>query len=351
MSSVEFFVVGATHQNTPLEMRERLALGAEAQASFHAEMAALPGMRETALLATCNRVEFYGVAAEPGGAARLQSAFCSRQNFDEEAFGRIRLSLSGREALQHLLEVAAGLDSQMVGENEIFGQVKEAYAAAQERRTTGPVLNRIFQKAFQAAKHVRTNTGIAMGQVSVASVAVDLAVDVFGDLAQARVLLIGAGEIGEKTARAFQSRGAPSLAVSSRTLERASALASSLGAAAIPFEEAAGQLASFDIVVCATAAPQAVVPVAAAAAAIRKRPARPLLFVDMGMPRDVEPAVGRLQNVFLFNLDDLAAIAERNRGAREAEISRCRALLAERADSLWRQIESRLGSDAAAGAS
>jgi glutamyl-tRNA reductase len=346
MSSAEFFVLGATHQNAPLEMRERLALDAGAQAQFHAEMAALPGMREAALLATCNRVEFYCVASGLEAAGRLQAAFCRRQNFDEAAFGQARLRLTGRQALLHLLEVAAGIDSQIIGENEIFGQVKDAYAAALERRTTGPVLNRIFQKVFQAAKHVRTNTGIAMGQVSVASVAVDLALDVFGSLSSARVLLIGAGDIGEKTARAFQSRGAHSLVVTSRTTERAAALAASLDASAIPFADATAGLADFDIVVCATAAPHAVVPAAAVSAAMRKRPARSLLLVDMGLPRDVEPEASRLQNVYLFNLDDLAGIAERNRGAREAEIARCRAILAEKADSLWRQIEGRLDADA-----
>jgi glutamyl-tRNA reductase len=342
MSPPEFFLLGATHQNTPLAVREKLALGAEAEAEFHAELAALPGLREIALLSTCNRLEFYGVAEEPGAAARLQEAFCARQRFAAAEFEKVRLSLKGRDALQHLLEVAAGLDSQIVGENEIFGQVKDAYAAAQARRSTGPVLNRVFQKVFQAAKHVRTNTRVTAGQVSVANIAVELATNVFGSLSSARVFLIGAGEIGEKTARAFQSRGAASLAVASRHLDRAEALAGQLGAAPVPLEEAGVRLAEFDIVVCATASPEAIVPVAAAAAAMKQRPARPLLFIDLGMPRDVDPAVSTLQNVFLFDLDDLGRIAERNRGAREAETARCREMLTERAEALWRQVEERL---------
>jgi len=348
MSAAVFFVVGATHHTTPLAVREKLALGAEAEAAFHAELAALPGVREIALLNTCNRVEFYGVGAEPGAAARVQAAFCARQQFATAEFDKFRLNLSGRDAVQHLLAVAAGLDSQIVGETEIFGQVKEAYAAAQARRSTGPVLNRVFQKVFQAAKHVRTHTQIAVGQVSVANVAVELALNVFGSLSAARVLLLGAGEMGEKTGRAFKSRGVSTLTVASRRLGRAMELATQLGAAALPFEQGEVRLAEFDVVVCSTAAPIAVVPVAAAAAAMKKRPARPLLFIDLALPRDVDPAVAELENVFLFDLDDLAAIAEKNRGAREAEVARCRSLLAQRADLLWQQVEPRLSSGAPA---
>src|SRR5690606_37277774 len=160
---------------------------------------------------------------------------CRRQQYAEEEFGKYRVALQGQATLDHLLEVASGLDSQMLGETEIFGQVKEAYAAAQARRHTGPVLNRVFQKTFQAAKHVRTHTAITEGQISVANVAVDLAQNIFGQLLSARVLLVGAGEIGEKTAKAFQSRGAAALSVASRRLERAMELANTFGAFALPF--------------------------------------------------------------------------------------------------------------------
>lgn len=350
MSGLGLFLIGATHHTAPLEVRERLSLDAAAEAELGAELARLGGLHEFALLSTCNRVEFYGVAAEAGAAGRVQAAFCARQRFAPAEFEKFRLSLSGRDAVQHLLEVSAGLDSQMLGETEIFGQVKAAYAAAQARGAAGPLLNRIFQKAFQAAKHVRSHTAISAGQVSVANVAVDLALNIFGDLAEARILVLGAGEIGEKTARAFQSRGAATLTVTNRGGERAQELAALLGAAALPFEDREARLAEFDVVVCSTAAPHAVLSRAAVEAAMRRRPTRPLFCIDLAMPRDVEPSVADLDNVFRYDLDDLARIADRNRSAREAELVRCRALLAERADALWRRIEPLLAAGPAAGA-
>jgi glutamyl-tRNA reductase len=336
MSEHCLFVIGASHHQAPLEVRERLAVVSEE--ALRADLASVPGLRELAILNTCNRVEFYGVGADAEAAAFVQAAYCARQRFSADEFERIRFRLAGREAALHLFEVASGLDSQLLGENEIFGQVKEAYAAAQAFGSAGAVLNRVFQKAFQAAKHVRTHTGISAGRVSVANVAVELASNIFGSLADARVLVLGTGEIGEGTARAFRSRGAADLAVAGRRVERAAEVASGLGAATVPFGERDSRLAEFDIVVCSTAAPGAVLGRSAIAAAMKRRPARPLLLIDMAVPRDVEASAADLQNVFLYNLDDLAGIAEKNRNAREAEVARCREMLAQRADGLWRQV-------------
>lgn len=337
------FVIGATHHTAPLAVRERLSLSAEAAAALSSEIRQLADVRECTLLHTCNRIEFYGVAANGSAAAHVQAAFCARQNFDPADFEKIRLELHGPAAVQHLLEVAAGIDSQMLGENEIFGQVKDAYATAQARGHTGPVLNRVFQKAFQAAKHVRTHTAITGGHVSIANVAVDLAHSIFGALDQTRILLLGAGEIGEKTAKAFQSRGAGSLTVASRHFDRAMELATALQASALPFDQRETRLAEFDVVVCATSAPTAIIPHAAVAAAMQKRPAQPIFFIDLALPRDVDASVAEIENVFLYNLDDLAKIAEENRAAREAEIAKCRAILAEKADALWKHIAPKLG--------
>ncbi len=342
MNTEAFFVLGATHHTAPLAIRERLSLSAESARSLATQLATVEGLREFTLLNTCNRVEFYGVATDTAAAARVQATFCALQQVDPAEFEQFRLSLRGPDAVRHLLEVAAGIDSQMLGETEIFGQVKDAYAAAQARGHTGPVLNRVFQKAFQAAKHVRTHTAITEGQVSIANVAVDLAHTIFGDLATTRILLLGAGDIGEKTAKAFQSRGAGSLTVASRRLERAMELATALNASALPFEQRESRLGEFDVVVCATSAPGAVVTAAATKAAMHKRPARPLFFIDLALPRDVDASVAELQNVFLYNLDDLAKIAEENRAARAAELVKCRALLTERADALWQHIAPRL---------
>jgi glutamyl-tRNA reductase len=327
-------------------VREKLFVGPEVEAALQAELAVLPGIREFAVVNTCNRIEFYCVAADAESAARVEAAFCSRQRFDLSEFGKIRMDLRGREALQHLLEVAVGLDSQMLGETEIFGQLKEAYAAAHARKSTGPVLNRVFQKAFQAAKHVRSSTAITVGQVSVANVAVELALNIFGTLAEVRILVLGAGEIGEKTAKAFQSRGAATLTVSSRQAERATDLAARLSASTLPFEQREARIGDFDVIVCATSGQGTILSAAATAAAMKKRPARPVFYIDLAMPRDVEAAAAGIQNVFLYNLDDLAKIAEENRAAREAEIATCRALLSERVDGLWRQVEPQLESSA-----
>jgi glutamyl-tRNA reductase len=342
MSHEGFFVLGATHHTAPLAIRERLSFSAEAARDLSAELKRIPGLQEFTMLNTCNRIEFYGVASDASAALRVEAAICEKQHFDPGEFAQFRLQLHGIEAIQHLLNVAAGLDSQMIGETEIFGQVKGAYATAQAGGFTGPVLNRVFQKAFQAAKHVRTHTAITGGHVSVANVAVDLAQTIFGALSETRILLLGAGDIGEKTAKAFQSRGAGSLTVASRRLERAMELATALTASALPFEQREARLAEFDVIVGSTSAPGTVISSAAVKAAMHRRPARPLFFIDLALPRDIDPAVAKLQNVFLYNLDDLAKIAEENRAARAAETAKCRALLAERADVLWRHLASRL---------
>ncbi len=339
------FVLGASHRTAPLALREKLALTPEKAAALHARMGPAAGLRELAVLNTCNRLEFYGVAASAEVVVQLEREYCALQDLAVAEFAAARRHAAGSDAIAHLLSVAAGLDSQMVGENEIFGQVKDAYADAQARGGAGPVLHRVFQKVFQHAKHVRTHTAVAEGQVSIAGVAVGLALSIYGKLEGVRVLLLGTGDIGEKTARAFQSRGAGPLTVANRTAERAMALAAELGASALPWELVASRLADHDIVVGSTSAPHAVVSSAQAAAAMRARPGQPLFFIDLALPRDIEPETAKLENVFLYNLDDLAKIAEENRVAREAEVGQARAIVAEKAAQLWRQIEPRLTAD------
>ena len=337
------FLLGANHHTAPLELREKLALTPEKLSAFQQKLAALEGLREFTVLNTCNRVEFYGVASTPATIARLQAEFCAFQDFPPEEFNAIRQHATGPDALRHLIEVSAGLQSQMLGETEILGQIKDAYADAQSRRTVGPVLNRVFQKTFQHAKYIRSHTAITEGQISIANVAVDLALKIFGHLGETRILLLGAGDIGEKTARAFQSRGAASLTVASRTMDRAMELAKIFNGAALPFETAPRHFAEFDIVVCSTAAPHAIVTHDAVAAAMKKRRAQPLFFIDLALPRDVEPAVAEVQNVFIYNLDDLAKIADENLAAREAQVAKARLIAREKTDALWKQIQPSVG--------
>ncbi len=340
-----FFMLGASHHSAPLALREKLALPPEKIAVLRARLGPEAGVRELAVLSTCNRVEFYGVA-DAAAVTRIEAEFCALQGVAVEEFAVARRHAAGGAAIAHLLSVSAGLDSQLVGENEIFGQVKDAYAAATTGGGAGPVLHRVFQKIFQHAKHIRTHTGVSEGAVSVANVAVELALNIFGKLDATRVLLLGAGDIGEKTAKAFQSRGAAALTVSSRTAERAMTLATELGAAALPWELMPVRLADHDIVVGSTAAPAAVVTAAQAAAAIRSRPSRPLFFIDLALPRDIDPAAADLENVFLYNLDDLARIADANRTAREVEVARARLVVADKSAQLWQQIALRLEADA-----
>ena len=339
------FLLGATHHTAPLALREKLALAGGKLDELQARLRALAGLREFAVLNTCNRVEIYGVAADEAAVERLQTEFCALNRIEPADFAGSRLRLRDHATVRHLLEVAAGVDSQMIGETEILGQVKDAYAAAQARGTTGPVLNRVFQKSFQAAKHVRTHTAIGGGRISVASVAVDLALKIFGELPPCRVLVLGAGDIGTKTARAFRSRGAGAMTVASRRFERAAELAAEFSARAIPFEEVADRLAEFDIAVCSTAAPEPVVTAGMAAGAMRHRTLRPLFFIDLALPRNIAPEVAELENVFLYNLDDLAKIAEENLALRQAELDRARVLLAAKATALWEQVAPRVGGD------
>lgn len=339
MTTPTLFLVGATHRTAPFGFREKLALGAEAEATLAVELARLPGLVEFVVLNTCNRIEIYGVAERGDTPRHVAAAFCSQRHVAPADFERFGFVLTGRAAVEHLFHVASGLDSQMLGETEIFGQAKRAYATAQARNSAGPILNRLFQKAFQAAKHVRTTTGISTGQVSVANVAVDLACSIFGDVTDTRVLLLGAGEMAEKSARAFLSRGARHVCVTSRRLERATALAAELHAETMAFELREAGLAAADIVVCSTASPGTVISLAATQAAMRQRASRPLLFIDLAMPRDVETAVTTVENVFLYNLDDLALAATKNRQARLAHAEAGRAALAPRSEALWQQLQ------------
>lgn len=337
------FFLGASHHTAPLAVREKLALDDARAAALADRLRATPGVREFAFVNTCNRVELYGVARTPETLAALRQAFAETTGCTPEEIDTVLRERQNHEVISHLFAVASGLDSQIVGETEILGQVKDSYDKALARHWTGPVLNRVFQKTFQAAKHVRTHTRIGEGQISVASVSVELAGKIFGDLAPVKVLVVGAGDIGLKTVQAFQSRGAKSITVASRTLSRAEEAAAAAGGWAASMADLPEILAGADIVASSTSAPGLVITRDLVAGAMRKRAGRPLFLVDLALPRDIDPAAAGLPNVFLYNLDDLAKIAEENLAQREAEVSRCHAILAERTASLWPQVARSLG--------
>lgn len=332
------FLLGASHHTAPLAVREKLALDNARAADLAARLQQTPGVREFAMINTCNRVELYGVAVDQPAIASLREHLCAVTGCTLAEVDGVLFQQLNHEAIAHLFEVASGLDSQIVGETEILGQVKEAYDDALAKKWTGPVLNRVFQKTFQAAKHIRTHTAIGEGQISIATVAVDLAGKIFGDLATVKVLVVGAGEIGVKTVQAFQSRGARSVTVASRTLSKAEEAAAQAGGWAASLADLPDILAEADVVTSSTSAPDAVITHAMVAAAMKRRRSRPLFLIDLALPRDIEPAAANISDVYLYNLDDLAKIAETNLAQRHAEVAKCKAVLADRTASLWPQV-------------
>jgi glutamyl-tRNA reductase len=339
--TVHLQVFGISHQTAPLEVREALDLTEAKRATLSERLSeALPDA-EYLILNTCNRFEIY-LAAEPdpGAGAAIRETFESIygelheprvEQLPEHTYWKVDAG-----AARHLFRVAAGLDSQLVGENEILGQLKRAYQQSKDSDLAGARLHRLLQKAFQTAKQARTATAIGEGQVSIGSIAVDLAERIFGNLKRARALLIGTGEVGRATLKALQSRGARQLTVTSRSTERGTALATELDAAALPWANFSNHLEDFDIVLAATQAERPVIDADAIREAIRRRPARPLFLIDLGMPANIERiSEPGLTNVFRYALADLAEIANQNLSRRQDAIAECEALVQERAFRFW----------------
>ncbi|MCX6949696.1 MAG: glutamyl-tRNA reductase [Opitutae bacterium] len=332
------FQLGASHHTAPLAVREKLALDAARASALASRLGQIAEVGEFALVNTCNRVELYGVASSNAAFPALHAALSAVTGCTTAELDSVVILRQNEAAIGHLFAVAAGLDSQILGETEILGQVKQAYEAALAQHWTGPVLNRVFQKTFQAAKHIRTNTGIGAGQISIATVAVDLAGRIFGELAQTKILVVGAGDIGLKTVQAFQSRGATAITVASRTLAKAEEAAALAGGWALSLADLPTAIAEADIIASSTSSPDFILTRELIATGMKRRPARPLFLVDLALPRDVDPATAELANVFLYNLDDLAVIAEENLAQREAEVAKCQAILADRTAALWPQV-------------
>lgn len=336
------FVLGTSHHNTPLEIRESFALSPEVTRTLYRELTSDGTIRECLILNTCNRVEIYGTAETPDCRGTLQNTLARcltpalAQSFMAHSFWK-----TDEETVRHAFELAAGLDSQIVGETEILGQIKGAYKEAKDVSATGSVLDRIFQKSFQAAKWARTHTAIGKGQVSIGNIAADLAIHVYGQLSESSLLLVGAGEVGEKTAQALLNRGARQITVTSRRAERARLIANHLHGTIIPFQDVPLVLGDFDIVVCSTSAPGSILSKEQIAAAMAKRPSRPLFLIDLAVPRDIDPAAGELENVYLYNFDDLAVIANENLKVRMADVDHCRKALSEKAHAVWVDLDQR----------
>jgi glutamyl-tRNA reductase len=337
---MRFFVVGASYRTAPLALRERLAFpAAELEASVK-EAASACAVEEALLLSTCNRVELYGVAARPGhaGAAFRELLSRSRGISPEELQGAL-FEHRDQEALRHIFAVASSLDAIVIGEAQIAGQVKDAYAAASRAKTVGPMLSRCMHRAFATAKRVRTETEIARHPVSVSSVAADLAARVFGDLAQSTVLVVGAGEMAELAVRHLISDGATDVRVINRTHERAVELAFALSAKAVRWENLRGQLLLADIVISSTGSEQPIISRKLVAETMRERKQRPLFLIDIAVPRDVEREVGSLSNVYLFDVDDLEQVVAENLKERRKELRAAERILEEELTAFERWLK------------
>ena len=332
------FMIGCNHKHAPLDIRESFALSSNNINQIYETLLNEPGIEEVLILNTCNRVEIYIVADTSNRAQAVIEHYCRVQEVSKEAYDPYFSFIEGRKVVEHLFKVASGLDSQLVGEAEILGQLKEAYAQANERKSTGRVLNKVLQKSFQAAKWSRTNTAIGKGQVSIGSVTADLAIRIFGALSSTRILVIGSGEVGENAVHALKIRGANDLTVTNRTFERAYELSQKISGTAIHYELFPKMINLFDIVICSTGAPEVVLCSDTAQKAMAQRPEMPLFLIDLSMPRNICHTTAEIPNTFLYNLDDLSRMANENMKARQAEVETCKSILEKKADYIWQHF-------------
>ena len=336
-------LVGLNHKTAPVELREKLALDSCAPEEVYLSITQCDSLKERMVVSTCNRVEVLAAANSPAIAdeavEEIKRFLGSRHGLDPRTFEDSLYVFKGPEAIQHIFKVASSLDSMVVGEPQILGQLKSAFRRAVDNQATGAILNKLLHKSFSVAKRVRTETGIASHAVSIGYAAVELARKIFGDLAGHRVMLIGAGEMAELAAEHLLSHGASQIVVANRTIERAVRLAQRWNGRAASLEEVPELLAEVDIVISSTGSPEVVVKADTVRAVIKKRKHRPLFFVDIAVPRDVDPAVNRLDNVYLYDIDDLANVVAANRDARSKEAVRAERIIEEETLTFLKWLE------------
>ena len=338
-------VLGVSHHRTPLDVRELFSLSKEDVETLAQRLLALSCVQEVVLLNTCNRVEAYLASETEPDPEAVLGAISEVTRQPIELLRDLHYAHANSDMLVHLFSVASGLDSQMIGETEIRGQVKESLTRARSHKWTGRIMSPIFERSFQAAKWARTHTGIGQGQVTIGNVVVDLVTRVFGDLVHPRILLVGSGEVAEKTAQSLASRGARDITVTGRSFDRAESLARTFNGAVLPFETFRTNLHLYDIIICSTAAPEPLLSSELVSEISQRRRFAPILLVDVAVPRDVDSTVGALKQVFLYNMDDLADIANENLRLRQQEVENCLAELKRRAWRTWlRSIRRTFGS-------
>jgi glutamyl-tRNA reductase len=324
---MELLCLGLNHRTAPVEVRERFAVSMNKLGEASSELVALAEAAEGVVISTCNRTEFYLAAADAQTAFQLiESRLAEKIQLDSSVAAHFYRK-EKNEAARHLCRVVSGLDSMMLGETEIFGQVKQAYGFALEAGATGSTLNKVFQRAFGIGKKVRTETSIQEGSTSVGNVAVDLAEKIFGHLKNSEVMILGAGEMSRITAQSLVSRGARSIFVANRSFDRAQELAAEMGGSAVRFDDWQSVLARVDVVISSTGAPHAIIKRADVEKARRARKYRPLFFIDIAVPRDIDPSVGEIEEVYLYDIDTLEQLAEEARTRRQLQIEQCERII------------------------
>lgn len=317
MSAKHISLIGVNHKSTPLEVREKISLtGGYEDALQRLKMQRMP---ECYALSTCNRVEIIWVSEDPESTTTDMLGFLFGDAVDPEDWTNYSYVYHDSEAVNHLFRVSASLDSLVVGEAQILGQIKEAYRYASEYGCTGPLLNRLMHKSFSVAKRVRSETGIGSAAVSISSAAVELARKIFGNLTEKQVLLIGAGEMAELAAEHLLGQGVAGISVANRTLSRAVDLAKRFNGSACSLDELSTQMETVDIIISSTGASGLIIQSEDVKPLMRIRRNRPLFFIDIAVPRDLDPGLNEIENVFLYDIDDLSQVVEMNRSEREKE--------------------------------
>jgi glutamyl-tRNA reductase len=333
---MNIFVAGLSYKTAPVELREKLAVHASRLHCHGCRLKVRANLSEVVILSTCNRVEIYGVTPKVNG--NVHNIFQHLSASAESNLSPYIYVKEGSQAVRHLFSVAGGMDSMVIGETEITGQVKHAYQTAQEAKLTGRVLNRVFQTALQTAKEIRTQTQIGRGATSVGSVAVELAERIFKNLSDKTVMIIGAGKMGEACVRHLSKKGARSVLVSNRSFERAQSLATEFGGRAIRFDDCLEAMEEADIVVSSTGCPHTILNREDVAKVMAARRNRPLVLIDIAVPRDIAADVQEISNVYLYDVDDLEVIVRENVKHREQEVTRCEGIISERTQAVLTKI-------------
>src|SRR5437867_8030628 len=334
-------LVGLNHRTAPVEVRERVAFANGRLEPSLRRLVAVAGVAEGAILSTCNRVEVVACGPDPAAlGAALPGFLAGEHGVPEPALAGHLYTHTDREAVRHLFRVAASLDSMVVGEPQILGQMKEQYAAAAAAGASGQILHRCFHRSFSVAKRIRRETGIAERAVSIGSAAVELSRGIFDRLVDKSALLLGAGMMGELTARQLLAQGVGSVMVANRTFDRAIDVARALSAMPVPWDRLARYLPLADLVIAAASGEDFLLQRPAVEEAMRERRHRPMFLIDLAVPRALDPAVNQLDNVYLYDIDDLEGVVAQNRGAREREAAKAETIVDAEVDAFWRWFTS-----------